>query len=87
MRVEPSVFVVRLYTSSGVGGTAIFSTLESAKQLVARLEEHSKFIVNHMETLRDHEFEYFDRETGERFLFSHLSDWIRVEVKKMTLHQ
>ena len=81
------IFVVRLYTSNGVGGTAVFSTLESAKQLVARLEEHNKFIVNHMETLRAHEFEYFDRETGEMFLFCYGSGWISVDVEKTTLHQ
>ena len=44
MKVEPNVFVVRLYTSSGLGGTAIFSRLEGAKQLVARLNEHKKVI-------------------------------------------
>ena len=82
-----NIFVVRLYTSSGVGGTAVFSTLESAKQLAARLEEHNKFIVNHMDLLRPHEFEYFDRETGERFLFCYGSGWIDVQVEKMTLHQ
>ena len=82
-----NIFVVRLYTSSGVGGTAVFSTLESAKQLAARLEEHNKFIVNHMKTLRPHEFEYLDQETGERFLFCWGSGWIRVDVEKMTLHQ
>ena len=81
------IFVVRLYTSSGVGGVAVFSTLESAKQLVARLEEHSKFIASHMKTLRAHEFEYIDRETGERFLFSYVSDWRRIVVEKKTLHQ
>ena len=42
-----NIFMVRLYTSSGVGGTAVFSTLEGAKQLVARLNEHKKFIENH----------------------------------------
>ena len=82
-----NIFVVRLYTSSGVGGTAIFSTLEGAKQLVARLEEHNKFIVNHMKTLRAHEFEYIDRETGERFLFCYGSGWIRCPVEETTLHQ
>ena len=81
------IFMVRLYTSSGVGGTAVFSTLESAKQLVARLEEHKKFIDNHRHILRPHEFQHIDRETGERFLFSHLSYWTSVEVKKTTLHQ
>jgi hypothetical protein len=79
--------MVRLYTSNGCGGTAIFSTLESAKQLAARLEEHNKFVVSHMKTLCAHEFEYFDRETGERFLFCYGSGWIDVRVKKMTLHQ
>ena len=82
-----NIFVVRLYTSSGVGGTAVFSTLEGAKQLVARLNEHKKFIDNHRHILRPHEFQHIDRETGERFLFSHLSDWTSVEVKKTTLHQ
>jgi len=80
------IFMVRLYTSNGCGGTAVFSTLESAKQLVARLEEHNKFILNRLD-MRAHEFEYFDRETGERFLFSHLSDWISVDIEKTTLHQ
>jgi hypothetical protein len=82
-----NIFVVRLYTSSGVGGTAVFSTLESAKQLVARLNEHKKFIDNHRHILRPHEFEHIDRETGEMFLFSDLSDWISVDVEKTTLHQ
>ncbi len=82
-----NIFVVRLYTSSGVGGTAVFSTLESAKQLVARLNEHKKFIDNHRHILRPHEFEHIDRETGEMFLFSDLSDWTRVHVEKTTLHQ
>ena len=81
------IFMVRLYTSSGVGGTAVFSTLESAKQLVARLEEHKKFIDNHRHILRPHEFEHIDRETGEMFLFSCVSDWCRVVVEKKTLHQ
>ena len=81
------IFMVRLYTSSGVGGTAVFSTLESAKQLVARLNEHKKFIDNHRHILRPHEFEHIDRETGEMFLFSDLSDWISVDVEKTTLHQ
>jgi len=82
-----NIFVVRLYTSSGVGGTAVFSALESAKQLVARLNEHKKFIDNHRHILRPHEFEHIDRETGEMFLFSHLSDWTSVHVEKTTLHQ
>jgi len=82
-----NIFVVRLYTSSGVGGTAVFSALESAKQLVARLNEHKKFIDNHRHILRPHEFEHIDRETGEMFLFSDLSDWISVDVEKTTLHQ
>ena len=81
------IFMVRLYTSNGCGGTAVFSTLEGAKQLVARLNEHKKFIDNHRHRLRPHEFQHIDRETGERFLFSHLSDWIRVDVEKTTLHQ
>ena len=82
-----NIFVVRLYTSNGVGGTAVFSTLEGAKQLVARLKEHNKFIVNHMDTLRPHEFEYLDPDTGVRFLFCYGSGWIRVDVEKTTLHQ
>ena len=82
-----NIFVVRLYTSSGVGGTAVFSTLEGAKQLVARLNEHKKFIENHRHILCRHEFGYTDRETGERFLFSHLTHHTSVEVKKTTLHQ
>ncbi len=83
-----NIFMVRLYTSDGVGGIAIFSTLESAKQLVARLEEHNKFIDNHRHLLRPHEFEYIDRETGERFLFSYgveerfLKKKSKVKVKK-----
>lgn len=82
-----NIFMVRLYTSSGVAGTAVFSTLEGAKQLVARLNEHKKFIENHRHILRPHEFGHIDRETGERFLFSHLSHWTSVEVKKTTIHQ
>ena len=81
------IFMVRLYTSSGVGGTAVFSTLEGAKQLAARLNEHKKFIDYHRHILRPHEFQHIDRETGERFLFSYVSDLCRVVVEKKTLHQ
>lgn len=82
-----NIFVVRLYTSNGCGGVAVFSTLEGAKQLVARLNEHKKFIDNHRHILRPHEFQHIDQETGERFLFSCFSSWIDVRVEKKTLHQ
>ncbi len=81
-----SVFVVRLYTHSGVGGTAIFSTLESAERLVARLNKHKEFIENHGSTLCQHEFMYTDRETFEKFLFSHLTYHTSVEVEKAILY-
>ena len=81
-----SVFVVRLYTDSGVGGTAIFSTLESAERLVARLNKHKKFVENHWRTLCDHEALYIDQETGERFLFSHITEHTSVEVEKAILY-
>ena len=82
-----NIFMVRLRTSNGRGGEAVFSTLEGANKLVTRLNEHNKFIVNNMETLCAHEFEYIDQETGERFLFCYGSGWIDVKVEKMTLHQ
>ena len=82
-----NIFMVRLWTSNGCAGTAVFSTLEGANKLVTRLNEHNKFIVNNMETLCAHEFEYIDQETGERFLFCYGSGWIDVKVEKMTLHQ
>ena len=79
------IFVVYFYSHDGAS-TVMFSTLESAEQLVARLNKHKKFIENHSHILRKHEFMHIDQETGEEFLFSHITSPTRVVIGRKILH-
>ena len=80
------VFVVKLYTSRGPGGSAIFSTLEDAERLVLRLGSQLSFVEKHRDRLRPHELRHIDSETNESFFFSHLTLHTSVEIKKKILH-
>lgn len=81
-----TVFTVRLRTAAGLGGSAIFSGQRDAEQLVERLNERKRFVENHRDKLRHHEFLHVDLETGESFLFSHIILHTEVELKERILH-
>ena len=81
------IFVVKLHTSRGSGGSAIFSTLEDAERLVLRLGSQLSFIEEHSaHPSRPHELRYIDSETNESFFFSRLTLHTSVEIKKKILH-
>jgi len=81
------VYVVELYTHRGRDGGAIFTTEESAKGLVARLEKQKKFVEDNSSTLLPGDFKYNDKETGQQFLFSYVTSPTRIFLYTMRLHQ
>lgn len=81
-----TAFIVRLRTAAGLGGSAIFSGRKDAEQLVERLNERKRFVESHRDKLRRHEFLHVDLETGESFLFSHITLPTEVELEERILH-
>ena len=80
------VYVVELYSHDG-RSRAIFTTEESAKELVARLEKQKKFVEDNSRTLRPRDLKYNDKETGQQFLFSSITSPTRISLYTMRLHQ
>ena len=80
------VYVVELYSHDG-RSRAIFTTEESAKGLVARLEKQKKFVEDNSSTLRPRDLKYNDKETGQQFLFSSVTSPTRIDLYTMRLHQ
>ena len=80
------VYVVELYSHDGQS-RAIFTTEESAKELVARLEKQKKFVEDNSRTLRPRDLKYNDKETGQQFLFSSITSPTRISLYTMRLHQ
>ena len=80
------IFVVNFYSHDGAS-KVIFSTLESAERLAARLNKHKIFIEKHNDILRPHEYKHTDEETGEKFLFAHTLMSTRVMIERKILHQ
>jgi len=80
------IYVVELSTHDG-RTQASFKTPQSAKRLIARLEKYQKFVEDNRRELLPHELMYYDKETGQKFRFSHIYLPTRIHFYTMRLHQ
>ena len=83
---DDEIYVVELRSHSG-RRSAYFRSRQSAERLKARLEKQKKFVEDNSSKLRPHELKYNDKETGQQFLFSHITSPTHISLYTMPLHQ